>query len=73
MAGKPTQTVAEAMITQLQKIAGAMDHLKNLGLPEDIMVLYVQKKTRLSQKDIKAVFDAIRDFSRQIKVPVPAQ
>jgi hypothetical protein len=65
-------TVAEAMITQMQKISGALDTITKMGLPESLIILYVQKKTHLSQKDIKAVFDALRDFNKQIKLPQEA-
>lgn len=61
-------TVAEAMVSQLSKISNALEQLTKMGLPESLVILYVQKKTHLSQRDVKAVFDALRDFSKIIKV-----
>jgi len=39
-----------------------------MGLPQDLIILYVQKKTRLAKRDIKAVFEALQDFQKEIKV-----
>lgn len=64
-----SKTVAEVLVEQVTKIAGALDSLQKLGLPRDIIVLYIQKKTRLSQRDIIAVLDALKDFQRQIRLP----
>ena len=64
-----SKTVAEIMVEQLTKIASALDYLQRVGLPRDIIILYIQKKTRLSQRDIIAVLDALKEFQKQIKVP----
>jgi hypothetical protein len=56
------------MVSQLSKISNALEQLTKMGLPESLVILYVQKKTHLSQRDVKAVFDALRDFSKIIKV-----
>ena len=61
-------TLAEQLVSQTQKIATALEELTRKGLPESLIILYVQKKTRLPQRDVKAVFDALRDFNKQIKV-----
>jgi len=63
-----SKTVAEVMLEQCGKIASALDQLQKVGLPRDIIILYIQKKTRLSQRDIVAVLDALKDFQKQIKV-----
>jgi len=64
-----SKTVAEVMVEQLTKIASALDYLQRVGLPRDIIILYIQKRTRLSQRDIIAVLDALKEFQKQIKVP----
>jgi len=64
-----SKTVAEIMVEQLTKIASALDYLQKVGLPRDIIILYIQKKTRLSQRDIIAVLDALKEFQKQIRVP----
>jgi hypothetical protein len=57
-------TVAEVMAENLQKIANALDELTKIPLPKELIILYVQKKTRLSKKDIEAVFDAIKELNQ---------
>jgi len=64
-----SKTVAEIMVEQLTKIASALDYLQKVGLPRDIIILYIQKKTRLPQRDIIAVLDALKEFQKQIRVP----
>lgn len=64
-----SKNMAEVMVEQVTKIANALNYLEKVGLPKDIIVLYVQKKTRLAKRDVIAVFDALRDFQKQIKVP----
>jgi len=63
-----SKTVAEVMLEQLTKIAGCLTSLEKMGLPKDLILIYVQKKTRLPKRDIEAVFDALKDFQKQIKV-----
>lgn len=63
-----SSTVAQEMVNQMQRISSALDQLTKMGLPESLVILYIQKKTRLSQRDIKAVFDALKDFNKTIKV-----
>ena len=60
-------TVAEKMLTSLDKINRSLEELKVKGLPMSFILLYVGKKTHLSQKDILAVFDALRDLNREIQ------
>ncbi len=57
-------TVAEVMAENLQKIADALDELTKVPLPRELIILYVQKKTRLNKKDIEAVFDAIKELNK---------
>jgi len=64
-----SKTVAEVMVEQLTKIASALDYLQKIGLPRDIIILYIQKRTRLPQRDIIAVLDALKEFQKQIRVP----
>jgi len=65
-----TKTVAEALIEQTMKIANALEELRKLGLPKELIVLYIQKKTRLPKRDIQAVLDALQDFQKQVKIPI---
>lgn len=61
------ETVAEQMVSSLQKISSALDELKSKGLPETLIFAYLQKKTHLSQRDIRLVLDGLRDLNREIK------
>ena len=61
------KTVAQIMVEELTKISDSLENLKKIGLPESLIVMYVNRKTRVGVKKIKAVFEAIRDFERQIK------
>jgi len=63
-----TKTVAEVMVEQLMKIANALEELRKTGLPESLVIMYVQKKTRLPKRDVVAVFEALKDFKKEIKV-----
>lgn len=50
---------AEIMVEQLDKIANALQELLAMPLPKELIMLYVQKRTRLAKRDIEAVFNAI--------------
>lgn len=67
---KPT-TVGDELVFQVRRIAEAMEELKVKGLPRDILVLWIQKKTKLPQRDIIAVLDALsgirQAFSQVVK------
>ncbi|MCD6402400.1 hypothetical protein J7L36_00895 [bacterium] len=68
-----TKTVAEALIEQTMKIANALEELTKMGLPKDLIVLYIQKKTRLPKRDINAILEALQDFKKEVKIPVSSQ
>jgi hypothetical protein len=61
------KTYAEIMVEQLSKIADAVEQLRALPLPQELIIMYVQKKTRLARRDIEAVFDAIAELSKKTK------
>ena len=65
----PSETVAENMAKNLEKIAIAMKEFTVNPLPRELVVLYVQKRTRLSRTDIVAVFDAVAELNKQVKKP----
>lgn len=64
---KQAKTVAETMVEQLDRISSALTELRNKGLPESLILAYVQKKTKLSQRDILTVFDALKDLNKELK------
>lgn len=61
------KTVAQIMVEELTKISDSLENLRKIGLPESLIIMYVNRKTKVGVKKIKAVFEAIRDFERQIK------
>jgi hypothetical protein len=61
------KTVAETMVEQLDKISNALTELRNKGLPESLILAYVQKKTKISQRDILMVFDALKELNKELK------
>lgn len=62
-----TTTYAEIMASNLQKIADSLNELLSMPLPKELILLYVQKRTRLPKKDIEAVFDAIEELNKKVK------
>lgn len=60
-------TIAEKMLGDLEKINKAVQELTQKGLPMSFITLYVNKKTRLPQKDILAVFDALRELNKEVQ------
>jgi len=63
------KTVGEELLDQIKKISDALDFLTRKGLPESILILWIQKKTHLSQKDIKAVLEALRGIEKEFTKP----
>ncbi len=61
-------TVAEKMAEDLEKISHALGEITSLPLPRELIMLYVQKKTRLPRRDIEAVFDAVKELNAKMPV-----
>lgn len=62
-----SETVADQMVSSLQRISSALDELKEKGLPEVLIIAYLEKKTHLGQRNIRLVLDGLRDLNREIK------
>lgn len=62
-------TKGEDLVENVKRIAGALEELKNRGLPRSILLLWVKKKTRLPQRDIQAVFDALAEIKKEFDLP----
>ena len=63
----PVPTIADKMLGDLEKINRALQELSIKGLPMSFILLYVNKKTRLPQRDIEAVFQALKDLNREVQ------
>jgi hypothetical protein len=61
-----TPTYADIMAKNLDKIATALAELQATPLPNELILLYVQKRTRLPKKDIEAVFTAIKELNQKV-------
>lgn len=70
MSEPETPTYAEIMVSQLSKISDALNELRSLPLPKELIMLYVQKRTKLPKRDIDAVFDAIEELNKKVKTKV---
>lgn len=46
-----TPSYAQIMASNLEKIAEALNELRSIPLPRELILLYVQKKTRLAKKE----------------------
>lgn len=64
------KSVGEEMLDQIKKISDALDFLTKKGLPESLLILWIQKKTRMAQKDIKMVLDALQGIEKEFSKPV---
>jgi hypothetical protein len=47
-------------------MADIMKELNTAPLPRELIILYVQKRTRMNRKDIESVFDAINELNKQM-------
>jgi len=63
-------TVGDELVNQVKRMADAMQELKDKGLPRDILILWIQKKTKLAQKDIIMVLDALASIKKEFDQPV---
>lgn len=63
------KSVGEEMLDQIKKISDALDFLTKKGLPESLLILWIQKKTHMAQKDIKAVLDALKGIEKEFSKP----
>lgn len=65
----PPRTVGDELLEQIRKISEAMTSLKEKGMPEAVIILWLQKKTHLSQTDIKSVLNALREIAVELNKP----
>jgi hypothetical protein len=56
------KTAIEMMAEDLRAIRDAMERLERYGINKELMVIYIQKKSRVNKTNVEAVLDAQRDF-----------
>jgi len=64
------KTMGEELLDQFKKISEALELLTKKGLPESLLILWINKKTHLPQKDIKAVLDALKSIQKEFTTPI---
>lgn len=66
MSEQPEQKTAfEIMAEDLKIIREALVRLEKTGINSELMILYIQKKTKMSQTNIKEVLSSQKDFLRE--------
>lgn len=64
-ANNQKKTAFEIMAEDLKLIREALVRLEKTGINSELMTLYIQKKTKLSQRDIKEVLFSQKEFLRE--------
>jgi len=64
------KTVGEELLEQIKKISDALEVLISKGLPESLLIVWIHKKTRLPQRDIKAVLEALKEINKEFQKPI---
>lgn len=59
------KTAFEMMAEDLRIIREALQRLEKTGINSELMTLYIQKKTRLSQRAIKDVLYSQKEFLQE--------
>ena len=59
------KTAFEMMAEDLRIIREALVRLEKTGINSELMVLYIQKKTKLAQRDIKEVLYSQKEFLQE--------
>ncbi|MEM2567312.1 MAG: hypothetical protein QXH20_02430 [Candidatus Bathyarchaeia archaeon] len=67
------KTVGEALLDQISKISDALTKLQQQGLPKELLVLWIHKKTRLPQREIRAILEALQEINKEFQKPLPTQ
>ena len=64
---KEEKTTGEKLVDLFTKISEALEELREKGIPNRLLVLYIQDKTKLAKRDILKVLDAIIDFKNEFQ------
>lgn len=62
---KQEKNAFEIMAEDLHTIREALIRLERTGINAELMMLYIQKQTHLSQRDIKGVLDSQKQFLKE--------
>ena len=64
---KEEKSTGEKLVDLFYKISEALEELREKGIPNRLLVLYIQDKTKLPKRDIIKVLDAIIDFKNEFQ------
>jgi len=56
----------EVLNKRLKEVVDKFNQLKKCGLDEEILEIYIEKKTKLSKKNVKKVLDSMEDFYNKL-------
>ena len=61
------KTVGEKLVEEMEKIAKALESIPDTGFLRQMLILYIQEKTKLGKQKIEAVLDAVVQFKKEIE------
>lgn len=53
---------AEILSSRLLEVKKSFEDIKNSGINEELLVMYIQNKTKLSKKNIEKMLSSTKDF-----------
>lgn len=62
-----SKTVGEKLVEEMEKIAKALENIPQQGFLRQMLILYIQEKTKLGKQKIEAILDAIVQFKKEIE------
>jgi len=69
MTEETEKTVAETMVDEMTQIRASLERLERIVISKELMAIYINKKTRVSMRDIKAVLESQADFVKSLDKP----
>ena len=70
MATEDQVTYIQKMSEDMQKIREAMELLSKYGISRDLMIMYIQQKTKLGKGVVTMVLDLQKEFLNEAFKPV---
>ena len=59
------KTAFESMAEDIRKIRTSLEHLEQSGISEELMVLYVQRESKVKITDVRDVLKAQKKFFKE--------
>lgn len=64
------KTYIQQMSEDMAKIRESLDLLSKYGISTDLMIMYIQSKTKMSKTAIKIILDYQKEFLREAFKPI---